>query len=67
MLAIETDNMEIMNQAISGQRVNDHQVSASLADLTARLEALRQSSGLFAEITFSPHVESLAGVSAVAV
>ena len=67
MLAIETDNLGIINQAISGERMDDQQVAASLADLTDRLETLRQSSGLFAGISFSRHVQSLAGVSAVAV
>ena len=62
MLAIETDHLEIINQTISGQRTSDQQVAASLADLTARLEALKQSSSLFAGITFSPHVQSFAGI-----
>ena len=53
------DNLRIINEALAGERPVDEQAHAAMAILAERLERLQQSSSLFADITFSPHVKKL--------
>ncbi len=53
------DNLRIVNESLAGERPVDEQTQAALAILAERLERLKQSSSLFAEIGFSPHVKKL--------
>lgn len=53
------DNFRIVNEVLAGERGVDEQTHAAVAILTERLERLKQSSSLFAEITLSPHVNRL--------
>ena len=53
------DNLRIVNESLAGDRPVDEQTQAALAILAERLERLKQSSSLFAEIGFSPHVKKL--------
>ena len=53
------DNLRIINEALTGERPADEQTHAAMAILAERLERLKQSSSLFADITFSPHVKTL--------
>ncbi|OHB63967.1 MAG: hypothetical protein A2Y77_10215 [Planctomycetes bacterium RBG_13_62_9] len=53
------DNLRIVNESLTGARGVDEQTCASVAILADRLERLKQSSSLFAEIGFSPHVKKL--------
>ena len=53
------DNLRIVNEALTGERPVDEQTHAAMAILAERLERLKQSSSLFADITFSPHVKKL--------
>ncbi len=53
------DNLRIVNETLAGDRPVDEQTQAAVAILAERLQRLRQSSRLFAGITFSPHVTQL--------
>ncbi len=53
------DNLRIVNETLAGDRPVDEQTQAAVAILAERLERLKQSSRLFAGITFSPHVKKL--------
>ncbi len=53
------DNIRIVNESLAGDRPVDEQTQAAVAILAERLQRLRQSSRLFAGITFSPHVRKL--------
>jgi hypothetical protein len=53
------DNLRIINEALAGARPVDEQTHAAMAILAERLGRLKQSSSLFANITFSPHVKKL--------
>jgi len=53
------ENLRIVNESLAGTRAVDEQTCVSVAILADRLERLRQSSNLFAEIGFSPHVTKL--------
>ena len=53
------DNLRIVNESLAGERPVDEQTQAALAILAERLERLKESSSLFAEIGFSPHVKKL--------
>jgi hypothetical protein len=52
-------HLRIVGESLAGERPVDEQTCASVAILAERLERLKQSSGLFADITFSPHVKKL--------
>jgi hypothetical protein len=53
------DNLRIINEALAGERPMDEQTQAALAILAERLERLKQSGSLFADVMFSPHVKKL--------
>ncbi len=53
------ENLRIVNESLAGERPVDEQTQAALAILAERLERLKQSSSLFAEIGFSPHAKKL--------
>ena len=53
------DNLRIVNETLTGDRPVDEQTQAAVAILAERLQRLKQSSRLFAGITFSPHVRKL--------
>ncbi len=53
------DHIRIVNEALAGDRPVDEQAQAAVAILAERLQRLKQSSRLFAGITFSPHVKKL--------
>ncbi len=53
------DNFRIINEALAGERPVDEQTHAAMAILAERLGRLKQSSSLFGNITFSPHVKKL--------
>jgi hypothetical protein len=53
------DNLRIVNETLAGERPVDEQTQAAVAILAERLERLKQSSRLFAGITFSPQVNKL--------
>lgn len=53
------DNLRIVNEALAGERPVDERTHAAMAILAERLERLKQSSSLFADIAFSPHVKKL--------
>ena len=53
------DNLRIVNETLAGERPVDEQTQAAVAILAERLERLKQSSRLFAGITFSPQVKKL--------
>ena len=49
----------IVGESLTGERPVDEQTCASLAILAERLERLKQSSSLFAGVTFSPYVQKM--------
>lgn len=49
----------IVGESLMGERPVDEQTCASMAILAERLERLKQSSGLFAGVTFSPYVQKM--------
>ncbi len=53
------DNLRIINETLAGERPMDEQTHAAMAILAERLQRLKQSSSLFADIAFSPHVKKL--------
>ncbi len=53
------DNLRIINEALAGERPVDEQTQAAMMVLAERLGRLKQSSSLFANITFSPQVKKL--------
>ena len=53
------DNLRIIKEALAGERPVDEPTHAAMAILAERLERLKQSSNLFADIAFSPHVKKL--------
>ena len=53
------DNFRIVSEALAGERAVDEQTCSAVAILADRLERLKQTSNLFAEIGFSPHVKTL--------
>lgn len=54
------DNLRIVSESLAGERPVDEQTQAAVAILAERLQQLKHSSPLFAEIGFSPHVQRLA-------
>ncbi len=53
------DNLQIIKEALAGARPVDEQTHAAMAILAERLERLKHSSSVFADIAFSPHVKKL--------
>jgi len=53
------DSVRIVAASLAGERPVDEQTHTAMAILSDRLERLKQSSNLFAEIGFSPHVKKL--------
>jgi len=50
---------QIVGESLMGERPVDEQTGASMAILADRLERLKQSSSLFAGVTFSPYVQRM--------
>ena len=65
MLATEQNEFGIITESLSGCRPTDEETYSSVAVLAERLERLKRSSKLFANITFSPHVEELASLEMI--
>lgn len=53
------DNIRIVSATLAGDRPVDEQAQTAVAILAERLQRLKQSSRLFAGITFSPQVNKL--------
>jgi hypothetical protein len=53
------NHVRIVGESLTGDRPVDEQTCASVAILAERLERLQHSSGLFAGVSFSPHVKKL--------
>ncbi len=53
------NHYRIVRESVAGDRPVDEQTCASVAILAERLERLKQSSSLFAGVTFSRHVKGL--------
>ena len=60
MLATHCDNVKIVGDSLCGARPIDEETFSSISVLQERLERLKKNSNLFADITFSPHVDELA-------
>ena len=56
----ERDHLKVVNESLSGQRAVDEDTFSSIAVLVERLERLKRTSSIFANITFSPQAEELA-------
>ncbi len=52
-------HFRIVGECLAGERPVDEQTGAAVAILAERLERLKQTSSLFAEVTFSPQVKKL--------
>jgi len=52
-------HLRIVGESLAGERPVDEQTCAAVTILAERLERLKQSSSLFAEVTFSPYVKKL--------
>ncbi|MBP7053653.1 MAG: hypothetical protein KBE65_21800 [Phycisphaerae bacterium] len=52
-------HFQIVGESLTGARPVDEQTCASMAILSDRLEGLRQSSDLFAGVSFSPYVQKM--------
>jgi hypothetical protein len=50
---------QIVGESLRGVRPVDESTNVSMAILADRLERLKQSSSLFAGVTFSPHVQTM--------
>jgi hypothetical protein len=53
------NHVRTVSECLAGERPVDEQTCASVAVLAERLERLKRSSSLFAEIGLSPHVKKL--------
>ena len=60
MSAITDNHFEIISKGLSQGRYADEDTFSSIAVLADRLERLKKSSSLFADVTFSPQIEELA-------
>ncbi|HEG43777.1 MAG TPA: hypothetical protein ENH94_07005 [Phycisphaerales bacterium] len=56
----ERNHFKVVNESLSGQRAVDEDTFSSVAVLAERLERLKRTSNIFANITFSPQAEELA-------
>ena len=56
----ERNHFKVVNESLSGQRAVDEDTFSSVAILAERLERLKKTSSIFADITFSPQAEELA-------
>ncbi len=56
----ERNHFKVVNDSLSGQRAVDDDTFSSVAVLAERLERLKRTSSIFANITFSPQAEELA-------
>ena len=59
MFAANHDHFEVVNDSLRGARPVDETVLSSVAVLAERLERLKRTSSLFADVTFSPEVDEL--------
>ena len=53
------NEIAVLRQGLTGQRLVDEAVLTSAAILSDRLEMLKQSSPLFEHVSFSPEVEAM--------
>ena len=60
MLATRCDHFEMVTESLLGKRAVDEETFSSIAELSERLEKLKEDSSLFADVEFSPYVEELA-------
>ena len=65
MLIGEFDSFKVLNDSISGHKPIDEDSCSSVSILTERLERLKRSNNLFADVSFSPYVEELASADVV--
>ena len=56
----ERNHFKVVNESLSGTRATDEDTLSSIAVLAERLERLKKTSSIFANITFSPQAEELA-------
>ncbi len=56
----ERNHFKVVNESLSGQRAVDEDTFSSIAVLAERLERLKRTSSIFANITLSPQAEELA-------
>ncbi len=60
MFASQYDYFKIVKQSLAGKRPVDEETFSSVAVLAERLEGLKRTSALFADVTFSEHMQELA-------
>ena len=54
------DHFKIIEDSLSDSRPIDEETFSAVAVLAEQLEKLKKNSSVFADITFSPHVDELA-------
>ena len=59
MITMESNYCRIVNESLSGQRDVDENTLAAVAVLAEKLERLRKIDTAFADVEFSPYVDSL--------
>ena len=60
MFASQHDHLKTVKESISGQRPIDEETLSSVAVLAERLDRLKETSSLFADVAFSDDVQELA-------
>jgi len=60
MFASQHDHLKTVKESISGQRPIDEDTLSSVAVLAERLDRLKETSSLFADVAFSDDVQELA-------
>ncbi len=60
MFASQHDHLKTVKESISGTRPIDEDTLSSVAALAERLEKLKETSSLFADVAFSDDVQELA-------
>jgi len=60
MFASQHDHLKTVKESISGQRPIDEHTLSSVAVLAERLDRLKETSSLFADVAFSDDVQKLA-------
>jgi hypothetical protein len=56
----ERNHFQVVKESLSGKRAVSEDTFSSIAVLAERLERLKRTSSIFANITFSPQAEELA-------
>ncbi len=65
MTGMDADHFGILNACIHDKAAVDDQALASMAILQERMTRLKQTHGLFAELSFSPQLEQLSACPVV--